>query len=199
MSDPEVYDEWDEEAERPAWMLRPASPAVRAEIEHPEWYARPEQRAWPEQDPKPVYDSRTQPMMPIPRPVVLLIKEAAEAGFEVRTGYALAPIRAVKIGTYRKSESWAVWLGHHPETGARACALYERDPDGKTGWGWKFVSVWDSIRTFSGANRTELKTWLKAKGRPGDLWFRAVRRRIREAEAKRKATPTRRKTTESGG
>lgn len=139
--------------------------------------------AWDPIDPAPEITTRTGFMAPMPAVVAKLARTAREAGFEVRCGYARARVRAVRIGTYRTSESWSV-QGRGP---GLFTAVQERNPDGKTGWKWDRISCSLAGTTFPYASITDLGAWIEARGEPGDLWRRAILNRVNRPKAPARA------------
>lgn len=194
-----VLDGWrDRQVEQAlAWIAtRPPFEPPASTYEHPR---RPiaEARSWPETDPAPTLTNRDPVMTPVPKPVVTLIKAAHDAGFDVRAGHALGVVRGQAIGSYRPTETWGVQA--RTADGARMMAIYERNPDAKSGWKWDRITVSLDGRTFPYAGRNDLGPWLAAGGRPGDLWRHEILKRERAKAAKAKSRPAARKRIESGG
>ncbi len=123
----------------------------------------------------------------MPGPVIELRQHAAAYGWTARVQYA----RGNRVhGTTGKptavTHSWAVRIGDHPDTSARAVAVYVSDAGGKN-WTWK--SVWmfgPELKPFGQGGITDLKDWLEHGGNVPADWYRDVADRVAEQERQRK-------------
>ena len=163
---------------------------------------KPEVLDWPERDPDPEVrstDPRPADAPAEPRAVKELEALAVMAGFEVRIGYARGRARAVKRGTYKALETFAVY-GLLRASGWRFSARYDFSPDLKGGWKWGDTGIWLPGHTvapglgvrFTLATITDLKEWVGAAGNVTPAWFKGIHARVTEqAEKQRQAAKER--------
>lgn len=156
----------------------------------PEYYrqGKPPPPAWPPEDPIPeVLNTDPRPNVPVPAPVVALERLGAREGWEVRSGYSTGPERAVRVGTYKQTETWGIWSSVHPVSGWRWNAMYSRTV-GKT-WAWRSTAIWLPGRRprFTHASRTDLIEFIIASSEVGNAWFKAVQARVEDAAERARA------------
>ncbi len=116
----------------------------------------------------------------IPGPVDDLVAHAETHGWTVLAQYARGTRSTAHVN------SWAVRIGEHPETSARAVAVYVSDAAGKN-WTWK--SVWmfgPELKPFGQAGITDLRDWLGNGGWVSDSWYGDIRARVADQERRRK-------------
>lgn len=122
-----------------------------------------------------------------PGPAVSLRLLAESHGFTVAMTYARGypPHRTTGRPTSLR-HSVAVRLVH-PQT-RRAGYAVTTSPVAKLGWTWDSVMVWGTdVPPFPYASITDMKEWIKARGEVDARWYAAIRRRLRDAEAKKAA------------
>ncbi len=162
---------------------------------------------WPAKDPAPLVcntDPRPADAPDERKAMVNIVNHARRNGWEVRVGYSLANVRAVRKGTYKLVHTFGLWGRGH---GWRWCAMYAWSPDLAAEWGWDSTAIWredgepvamgESTR-FSHANVTDLRAFLALNGGVGAAWFKGVHARVVEQaeKAKAKAKSATKKTKE---
>lgn len=167
----------------------------------PGYYGQRKQAAaWPPDDPPPEVlstDPWPSDAPEVPRAVHGLQRAAQGAGWVALVGYSRSPERAVRVGTYKITEAFAVWAGQHPETGWRFNAVHTRTPGAATGWGWRSTAIWRlGTPRFRHATITDLLEFVTARGDVGRAWFKAVHARVEEQKARAAAKPARQKPKE---
>lgn len=173
--------------------------APRAGFRDPAYYhqGKPQAPSWPAEDPKPVPVAVVNwPSMP--RAVVSLQKALHAAGWVTLTNYARAEERAVKVGTYKLTESWALWTDW--ANGVRICAVYSRTVGAKT-WAWRNTAIWPIQvpglgSKFVDATVTDLLEFVQVRGSVLPAWFKGVHARVQDQATKAKARTA--KTTKEG-
>jgi hypothetical protein len=150
------------------------------------WRQAKPTRDWP--DPPPPETVSTAPAPPgvpeVPRTVLALQRAAEGAGWAVRVGFSRAQERAVRVGTYKTTEAWGVWVGVHPVTGWRFSAIHTRTVGSSTGWGWRNTSIWSPRFTY--ATITDLLEFISVRGDVGTAWFKAVHARVEDQKEQQK-------------
>jgi hypothetical protein len=162
---------------------------------------------WPAQDPLPEVTSR-DPLPAdapaIPRPVSSLLSATVGAGWDARVAYSRGQARTRSRGVYKRVETWGLWTRPHPSQGWRICAMYERSPDLKAGWGWDRTAIWLPSRVpvapglgsrFTDATVTDLKEFIQAHGSVPPAWFKAIHARVQEQQEQQKARARERPAT----
>jgi hypothetical protein len=165
----------------PVGMWHPTVGYPRANVT----LAEPERPAHPD----PIVTSRMYiPVaVEIPGPVIELRQHAAMHDWRIRTQYAKG--RRLHSSTGLPTalvHSWAVRIGDHPDTSARAVAVYVSDAHGKN-WTWK--SVWmfgPELKPFGQGGITDLKDWLGNGGWVPDSWYSDIAERVAGQERERK-------------
>jgi hypothetical protein len=161
-------------------------------------------KTWPESDPVPEVLSTD----PIPddapgRPAAVAALEAfaASHGWLVRVGYSRGPERAVRTGTYKMTETFAVWAAAHPSSGWRFCAVYGHTIGSTTPWAWRSIAIWKAraYGRFNRATITDLYHFVEHHADVKQAWFRAIQRRVElQAEETRRKARERPKKAKEG-
>jgi hypothetical protein len=159
---------------------------------HPDYYrqGKPPPPAWPAQDPPPeVLSVQDRPLEApgVPRAVSMLQRAAQGAGWVALVGYARSPERAVRVGTYKITESYGLYtdLAH----GVRLSAVYARTSPGGA-WAWRNTAIWP-IRVpglgsrFTHATVKDLQEFVAVRGSVMPAWFKGIH--AREEDKKLKA------------
>jgi hypothetical protein len=196
------------------YIADPGTPPVELELEDrhptdPDYYTAGKKVVvdWPEQDPPPLVlctDPRPADVPPERKAMVNVVNHAQRNGWEVRVGYSLANVRAVKKGTYKLVHTFGLWGRGY---GWRWCAMYSWSPDLAAEWGWESTAIWREDRAvvamgegtrFVHANVTDLRAFLGLNGGTGAAWFKEVHARVEEQaqKAKAKAKTASKKTKE---
>jgi hypothetical protein len=157
---------------------------------------RPEAPSWPAQDPPPEVtsrDPRPEDAPQEPRAVLGLQGAAQGAGWQVAVTYSRGPQRAVRVGMYKRTETYGVWVGKHPSAPFRFSAMYTRELPDKA-WKWR-ISIWRmdaapvapglSAR-FTDASISDLLEFVQVRGSVMPAWFKAIHAREEDKKAKAK-------------
>lgn len=154
---------------------------------------KPAPPAWPAVEPVPeVLSTDPWPLEApdVPRAVLGLQRAAQTAGWVAMVGYSRSPERAVRVGTYKMTESFSVWASVHPVSGWRFNAIHTRTVGAAGGWTWRSTAIWKAGRPrFSHATITDLLAFVALAGDVPLAWFKGVHARVvdQAEEAKRKA------------
>lgn len=150
---------------------------------------------WPEKDPAPLVlstDPRPADAPEERKAMVNVVNFARKNGWEVRVGYSLANVRAVKKGTYKLVHTFGLWGQGY---GWRWCAMYAWSPDLTAEWGWDGTAIWRADgelvamglgTRFVDANVTDLRAFLSLNGGVGHAWLRGVHARVMEQKERQK-------------
>lgn len=170
-------------------MAEPPRAAILTDSADPDYWRqqRPEPPAWPERDPVPHITTRDPRPADAPREpsaVQSLARTADVAGWRVRVDYSRGPERAVRVGTYKLTETFGVWTTPHPDTGWRFSAIYARTV-GRPTWSWTRIAIWRPGKLvgpglgarFTHATVTDLKAFVAARGSVNAAWFKAIEAR----------------------
>lgn len=170
-------------------------------------FPEPKPEGWPETDPVPevLTTDPWPPAVPVPGPVVALEALARAEGWEVRHGYSSGPQRAVRVGTYKQTETVGVWAAPHPSSGWRWCAMYTHTLERP--WTWAEITIWRpghlvgpgmGVR-FTAAMLTDLKVFIGAHATTRPVWFKEIiAREDAKAAAARQAARNRAKPKKEG-
>lgn len=166
-----------------------------------EYYRRtPPPEGWPATDPPPEVTTRDpvpEGAPQCPSAVIKLQKAAQRAGWRFLAGYSRGPERAVRIGEYKLTECWGLFVPAHPETGWRFAAVYSRTAGSTTPWAWRSIAIRRPGQligpglgaVFLHATITDLAEFVAVQGTVGVPWFKAVQARVeaQKEEQRRRA------------
>lgn len=168
----------------------------------PEVYARPEKPAWPARDPIPeVLSTDDWPAgLATPRAVLLLQQAGMRGGWLVRVGFSRSPERAVKVGTYKMTEAFALWSAPHPDTGWRFNAIHTHTVGSTSPYTWRSTAIWKvGTPRFSHALVTDLREFFQVRGSVPLAWFKGIEARELDKLARQKVAATNRPKAKKEG
>jgi hypothetical protein len=156
----------------------------------------PNAEGWPATDPPPEIvctAPRPADAPQEPRAVLSLQRAAQAAGWPILVGYSRGPVRAQRVGTYKRVEVFGIQAAPHPDTRWRFWALYSRTIHGTGTWSWR-VSIWKADQVvFTHATITDLQEFIAVRGSVTPAWFKGIHARVEDQKEQQRLAARNRK------